>query len=60
MPAWSLTCSGIVRRCGELRLRESRLKYIREGRKLLRNRARGYGGPKPGEDVFRGFRKGGE
>lgn len=36
--------------------RASEAKWRREGRKLLRDRAKGYGGPVEGEDVFRGFR----
>jgi hypothetical protein len=42
--------------CGELRLRQMQLKYAREGRTLLRRRAKRYG---PGMgDPFAGFREG--
>lgn len=43
--------------CGALNATASEARWQREGRKLLRDRKRGYGGPKDGEDVFRGFRQ---
>ena len=42
--------------CGELRLRQSALRYAREGRALLRRRAKGYGPAPEGVDDFDGFR----
>ena len=41
--------------CGELRKRLAALRYMREGRKLLRDRTRGYK-TKPKGDVFKGMR----
>lgn len=44
--------------CLAWRKRVSEAKYRREGRELLQRRAKGYGGPAPGEDIWRGFREG--
>lgn len=46
---------GFCLTCGEARRFEEARRWAREGRKLLRDRARGYG-PQPG-DPFRGFRE---
>ena len=43
--------------CRQAEVAASAERWQREGRKLLRDRAKGYGGPKEGEDVWRGFRQ---
>ena len=47
---------GICALCLEFGKSAAERKWQREGRELLRDRAKGYGGPVEGEDVFRGFR----
>jgi hypothetical protein len=42
--------------CGALRLRASRITYAREGKRLLRQRVKGYGPASEGVDVFKDFR----
>lgn len=43
--------------CGELRLRQTALKYARDGRRLLAQRRRGYGQAPADVDVFESFRE---
>jgi hypothetical protein len=47
---------GMCVTCGAWAQRQREIKWAREGRQLLARRAKGYGGPAEGEDVFRGFR----
>jgi hypothetical protein len=42
--------------CGVLERQAQERKWQREGRKLLRDRERGYGPAKAGEDVFKNLR----
>jgi hypothetical protein len=42
--------------CAAWAKRQREIQRARMDRKLLRDRAKGYGGPAEGEDVFRGFR----
>jgi len=54
----SATPAGICPGCMEREVRKQRRDYYRGVRQVQENLARGYGGPEPGEDVFRGFRDG--
>ncbi len=46
---------GQCRVCAEQERQAQALRLAREERQVRRNAARGYGGPAPGEDIFRGF-----
>lgn len=47
---------GQCQTCAGLQAAAWKKREVQEGRRLLRNRERGYGGPAEGEDVFRGMR----
>ena len=48
---------GICPTCLALKKKLDELKWAREGRRLKRERRRGYGPAKAEEDVFKGFRE---
>ena len=50
--------SGQCSLCMAHQVRANEMRWQREGRRLLRDRAKGYGAPAEGVDVWAGFREG--
>jgi hypothetical protein len=50
--------AGTCRTCADLVKAERERERVREDKRLLRDRARGYGPPAEGEDIWRGFKEG--
>ena len=56
-PGGRLVTDAQCKLCREAEVASQAEKWQREGRRLLRDRKRGYGGPAEGEDIFRGLRQ---
>jgi hypothetical protein len=48
---------GQCRVCAEMQRQAQVRRQVRAERQVRRNAARGYGGPAPGEDIWKGFRE---